>query len=182
MTLEEERKKKLSELKELETKIMQESIKDYTRKLSEIKEFILTNGPCIDLTKVNSNDRILYDENYSFDDVYDPMYVDYINLTIREDDEDSWWWTEERIEINSGCYFDVDYKYLTEKSYDYGRSYEELRGKIEYKDHNSILDIETFRTLEENKAENKEAMELIDEVYRFIKKYPEAFYKDGDSD
>lgn len=159
--------------------IVKNTLTNYTTKLKFIKEFILENGPCIDLNVVNAADRILFDENYNFDDVCDPKYVDFIDLYVLDDSEDSedyWYWDDAEREVNADCYFSVDCKYLTEKSYDYSIISSSLRNKTEYKDFCSTLrpynNYESFETI--NKK-NEDAKELIDKVYNFIKKYPNAF-------
>lgn len=166
---------KLNELREIETQIVKNKLTSYTEKLKFIKEFILENGPCIDLTVVNAADRILFDENYNFDDVCDPKYVDFIDLAV-DSDEDCLFWSDDDSELNAWCCFSVDCKYLTEKSCDFCVDFRKVRNKTEYKDFYSTLKpynkYDSFETL--NKK-NEDAKELIDKVYNFIKKYPNAF-------
>lgn len=173
--LELEYQNKLKELKEVERKYIDASLDGYYKKIIYIKEFITNNGPCIDLTKVNAADRILFNKNYIYDDVCDPKYVDFIKLYIL-DEEDIWGWNECDYVINGCCDFEVDCQDLTDKSSDYNIDNRYLRNKTEYENFCSILHkYPGYGNFEHIKRQNDDAKELIDKVYNFIKKYPDAF-------
>lgn len=167
---------KIAELRKIEEDIVNKSLLEYSEKLAFIKDFIITHGPRIDLNMVDTDDRILYDENYNYDDYCNPLYADFIKVIFVDDDDYRYYWDDKTMEINHRCIIELSCNYLTDNSQDYDVHMKYLRNKTEYKGYTTVLKLfNNYDNFDNINQVNADAIELIDVIYNFIKKYPAAF-------